>query len=163
MINMRKKEREVTDLQEIIEIMKGCDVCRLGLNDEDGYPYVVPLNYGLELQQDGKLRLYFHGATEGHKLDLIRRDDRAFFEMDRKHQLQYIEEQGYCTMNSESVMGKGRVKILDEDEKLHALETLMGAYHPGKEAPFSKAALPRTTVYALDVEEITGKRKEAKK
>ena len=160
---MRKKEREVTNLQEIIEIMKGCDVCRLGLNDEDGYPYVVPLNFGLEVQPDGKLRLYFHGATEGHKLDLIRRDDRAFFEMDRKHQLQYIEEQGYCTMNYESVMGKGRVKILGEDEKLHALETLMGAYHPGKEAPFSKAALPRTTVFALDVEEITGKRKEAKK
>ena len=160
---MRKKEREVTDRQEIIEIMKGCDVCRLGLNDEDGYPYVVPLNFGLELQQDGKLRLYFHGATEGHKLDLIRRDDRAFFEMDRKHQLQYIEEQGYCTMNYESVMGKGRVKILGEDEKLHALETLMGAYHPGREAPFSKAALPRTTIFALDVEEISGKRKEAKK
>ena len=160
---MRKKEREVTNLQEIIEIMKGCDVCRLGLNDEDGYPYVVPLNFGLELQQDGKLRLYFHGATEGHKLDLIRRDDRAFFEMDRKHQLQYIEEQGYCTMNYESVMGKVRVKILGEDEKLHALETLMGAYHPGREAPFSKAALPRTTIFALDVEEISGKRKEAKK
>lgn len=32
---MRKKEREVTDLDEIIEIMQGCDVCRLGLNDED--------------------------------------------------------------------------------------------------------------------------------
>ena len=159
---MRKKEREVTNRQEIIEIMRGCDVCRLGLNDEDGYPYVVPLNFGLEVL-DGRIRLYFHGATEGHKLDLIRRDDRAFFEMDRKHELQYIEEKGYCTMNYESVMGKGRVKILEEDEKLHALETLMKAYHPGGDAPFSKAALPRTVVFALDVEEITGKRKERKK
>ena len=159
---MRKKEREVTDLQEILEIMKGCDVCRLGLNDEDGYPYVVPLNFGLEVQ-DGKIRLYFHGATEGHKLDLIRRDDRAFFEMDRKHELQYVAEKEYCTMNYESVMGRGRVKILDEEEKLHALMTLMKNYHGGKDVPFSKAALPRTTVFALEVEEITGKRKEAKK
>ena len=83
--------------------------------------------------------------------------------MDRKHELQYIEEKGYCTMNYESVMGKGRVKILDEDEKLHVLETLMKAYHPGGDAPFSKAALPRTAVFALDVEEITGKRKERKR
>jgi len=28
---MRRKDREVTDLSEIIEIMKNCDVCRLAL------------------------------------------------------------------------------------------------------------------------------------
>lgn len=159
---MRKKEREVTDLNEILEIMRGCDVCRLGLNDVDGYPYVVPLNFGLEVKNEG-IRLYFHGAAEGHKLDLIRRDGRAFFEMDRKHQLQYVEERGYCTMNYESVMGRGKVKILSEDEKLHALETLMKNYHHGEAAHFSKAALPRTAVFALDVEELTAKRKEPKR
>lgn len=43
---MRQKDREVTELQEIIAIMRRCDVCRLALNDE-GYPYIVPLNFGL--------------------------------------------------------------------------------------------------------------------
>ncbi|WP_347494349.1 hypothetical protein [Ruminococcus albus] len=38
---MRRKDREVTDLSEIIEIMKNCDVCRLALND-DGFPYILP-------------------------------------------------------------------------------------------------------------------------
>ena len=43
---MRRKDREVTDLSEIIEIMKNCDVCRLALND-DGFPYILPLNFGM--------------------------------------------------------------------------------------------------------------------
>lgn len=38
---MRQKNREITDLEEIIEVMRGCNVCRLGLNDEDGFPYTV--------------------------------------------------------------------------------------------------------------------------
>ena len=59
---MRIKDREVTDLSEIIEIMKNCDVCRLALND-DGFPYILPLNFGLSVNGD-KITLYFHSALE---------------------------------------------------------------------------------------------------
>lgn len=48
---MRRKDREVTDLSEIIEIMKNCDVCRLALND-DGFPYILPLNFGMAVNGD---------------------------------------------------------------------------------------------------------------
>ncbi len=36
---MRQKDREITDFNEIVEVMKNCDVCRLALND-DGYQAV---------------------------------------------------------------------------------------------------------------------------
>lgn len=32
---MRRKDREISDFNEIIEIIKQCDVCRIALNDED--------------------------------------------------------------------------------------------------------------------------------
>jgi len=67
---MRRKDREVTDFQEIIEIMKKCDVCRLAFNDQ-GFPYVIPLNFGLDVVGD-QVFLYFHSALKGKKLDLIR-------------------------------------------------------------------------------------------
>ena len=51
------------------------------------------------------------------------------------------------------------MRILEGDEKQHALEALMEHYHLGQGAWFSKSALPRSLVFALDVEEITGKRK----
>lgn len=77
---MRRKDREVTDFSEIIEIMKNCDVCRLALND-DGFPYILPLNFGMAVNGD-KITLYFHSALEGYKVGLIQKDNRASFEMD---------------------------------------------------------------------------------
>lgn len=46
---MRRKDREITDFQEIIATIKKCDVCRLAWNDQD-YPYIVPMNFGLDVQ-----------------------------------------------------------------------------------------------------------------
>jgi nitroimidazol reductase NimA-like FMN-containing flavoprotein (pyridoxamine 5'-phosphate oxidase superfamily) len=66
---MRRKNRELTDLSEIIEIMKNCDVCRLALNDDD-FPYILPLNFGIAVNED-KITLYFHSALEGYKVGLM--------------------------------------------------------------------------------------------
>ena len=158
---MRQKDREVTDLNDILDIIRRCDVCRVALNN-DGFPYIIPLNFGLDT--DGsRIRLIFHSALEGTKVNLMQKDNRASFEMDCRHQLQYFEEAGYCTMAYESVVGTGRIRILDEKEKETALHKLMGKYHPGKNAYFNPAALPRTLVYTLEVESVTGKRKLPKK
>ena len=77
---MRRKDREVTDRNEIIEIMRRCDVCRLAIHDE-GYPYIVPLNFGLLVDEES-MTLVFHSALEGTKLDLLKIDNRVSFEMD---------------------------------------------------------------------------------
>lgn len=158
---MRQKNREITDFNEKIEVMKKCDVCRLALND-DGYPYIIPLNFGMSVEGK-KVTLYFHSALEGYKVDLMKRDNRASFEMDGNHLLQYFEDKGYCTMSYESIIGKGKIRILNPDEKMNALRKLMAQYHNGDENKyFNPAAVERTLVYALDVEEIAGKRKEPK-
>ena len=44
---MRRKDREITDIQQILNIIDKCNILRLGLFDKD-YPYVVPLHYGYE-------------------------------------------------------------------------------------------------------------------
>ncbi len=53
---MRRKDREVTDFDKMMEILSACDCCRLGLVDENG-AYIVPLNFGYE-EADGKLFLF---------------------------------------------------------------------------------------------------------
>lgn len=62
---MRRKDREITDVQEILNIIRKCDVCRIAMNDGD-FPYIVPLNFGLDVQGE-QVYLYFHGALEGKK------------------------------------------------------------------------------------------------
>lgn len=158
---MRKSEREIKDMQDIVNVMRKCDVCRLALNDDD-FPYIIPLNFGMTYE-DGVIELIFHSALEGYKLDLIRKDNRASFEMDCGHQLQYFEDRGYCTFAYESVIGRGRITILDDEAKAAALDELMRHYHGGEAVYYDPAALSRTMVYKLTVEKITGKRKELKR
>lgn len=158
---MRRKDREIVDAREIVKIMKRCDVCRLAIND-DGFPYLVPLNFGLTF--DGtKIALFFHGATEGRKIELLRADPRASFEMDCEHRLQYFAEKGYCTFSYESVVGRGRVSFLEGAEKDAALRAIMDRYHPAQNAWYNPAATSRTLVYKLDVDKVVGKRKAPKK
>ena len=82
---MRRKDREITDYQKILQIVSGCDCCRIGLVD-GGEPYIVPLNFGWEVR-DGRIVLYFHSAAEGRKIDLIPRQALAAFEVDTSHRL----------------------------------------------------------------------------
>ena len=66
---MRRKDREITDFDEMVKIIKECDACRIALNDEEtGFPYIVPLNFGLDVE-DERVYLYFHGAMKGKRLD----------------------------------------------------------------------------------------------
>lgn len=154
---MRRSDREITDRNEMLEVIRRCDVCRLALNDE-GYPYILPLNFGME--EDGEtIVFYFHGAAEGKKYELIEKDNRASFEMDCAHRLVMDEEHGNCTMEYESIIGRGRVEIVPEDEKYEALCVLMRQYYP-EGADFNKAAIPRTTVLKLTVETMTGKKRK---
>lgn len=153
---MRRQDREIKDFEDIVEVMKRCEVCRLALHDGE-YPYILPLNFGMQLE-GGKPVFYFHGALEGKKYDLIAQNSRAGFEMDCSTRLVTIPEEGNCTMEYESVMGQGIVEIVPEEEKEKALVLLMKHYHK-EDFPYNKAVLPRTKVFKLTVEACTGKRR----
>lgn len=156
---MRRSDREIKDFDEIVEVIKKCEICRLALNDEE-YPYILPLNFGMQLE-DGKIVFYFHGATEGKKYDLIARNNKASFEMDCSTKLVTILEDGNCTMEYESVIGQGTIEILPDEEKERALDILMKHYHK-EDFPYNKAVIPRTTVFKMTVDKCTGKRRMKK-
>ena len=151
---MRRKDREVTDLREIIAIMSRCDSCSLALFDKD-YPYVIPLCFAAEVS-GGKIVLYFHCATEGHKIDLIKRDPRAAFSMSCSHELILSGDSG--TMRYESVCGNGRIEIVGDAEKVFCLRAIMEKYAGLMGRQWSDDALKAVTVLKLTVANISGKR-----
>ena len=158
---MRRSDREVKDISEITEIIEKCEVCRIALNGDDGFPYVVPLNFG-HCQENGRTVLYFHCAMQGKKLDLIKADNRASFEMDCSCELVPSDFEGECTMTYESVIGRGRIEFVEDEDKLHALEVLMGHYHKG-EFTINGAVAKHTCAFKLTVDEMTGKRNPVRK
>lgn len=153
---MRRADREIKDFDEMVEIMEKCDVCRLAFND-GGYPYILPLNFGLKAEV-GRVTLYFHGADTGKKYELMEKDSRASFEMDCSHKLVSDEKEGHCTMKYESVIGRGKLEIVPDAEKLEALAIMTDHYHQGH-FEFNTKAVPGTTVMRLVVEKMTGKRR----
>ena len=42
---MRRKDRELTELGEILQVVERCKVCRLAMADAAGL-YLVPMNFG---------------------------------------------------------------------------------------------------------------------
>lgn len=152
---MRRKDREITDFNEIIGIIKQCDVCRIVLHDED-YPYIVPMNFGLDVQGQ-QVYFYFHAAMQGKKLDLIQRDNHVTFEMDCQHQLVFDENRGNCTMEYASIIGQGTIKIVSGEERYNGLKILMRQYH-AEDFKFNKDMMKVTTVLKLTVKNMTGKR-----
>lgn len=153
---MRRKDREITDFDQIIEIIKCCDVCRIALNDED-FPYIVPLNFGLDVQGN-QVFFYFHAAKVGKKLDLIAEDNRATFEMDCDHNFILYEERMSCTMGYASVIGHGTIEIVPDEEKYEALKILMRQYH-AEDFKFNTDMIPVTTVLKMTVSDMVGKRR----
>ena len=154
---MRRKDREITDFHEIIEIIKKCDVCRIALNDEE-FPYIVPLNFGLDVEGE-QVYFYFHAAMEGKKLELIEKDNRATFEMDCDHKFILYEERMSCTMGYASVIGHGYIENVADEDKYEALKILMRQYH-AEDFQFNTDMMKVTSVLKMTITEMTGKRRD---
>ena len=155
---MRRKDREITDFHEIIEIIKKCDVCRIALNDEE-FPYIVPLNFGLDVEGE-QVYFYFHAAMEGKKLELIEKDNRATFEMDCDHKFILYEERMSCTMGYASVIGHGYIENVADEDKYEALKILMRQYH-AEDFKFNTDMIKVTKVLRMRVTDMVGKRRNS--
>ncbi|MEA4922653.1 MAG: pyridoxamine 5'-phosphate oxidase family protein [Eubacteriaceae bacterium] len=74
---MRRRTREITDRNEIEEILAGEKICHLSMCD-DGQPYVIPMLY---VYKDGYF--YFHCAEVGMKLDILDRNEKVCIEVEK--------------------------------------------------------------------------------
>ena len=155
MEGMTKRERQITDENQIRAILDRAKVLRLGLavNNE---PYVVPMNYGYTVE-DGHLVLYLHSALRGKKLDMIRANSRVFFELDCD--LTPFEGRVACQygLAYSSVMGRGNARIVEDvEEKKRAMSILMKT-QTGTDFTFEDRLVSIVAVIRIDVQEYTAK------
>ena len=156
---MRRKDKEITDTNDKLAIIDKCKICRLGLS-ENNFPYVVPLNYGYTFENE-KLTLYFHGAKEGKKVEIIKGNSNACFENDCDAKL--IESEKACNYGYEfkSIVGFGKITFLETSaEKTFGLNRIM-IHQTGKKAEFNftEEELNNVCVYKMSVVDFSGKQK----
>lgn len=153
---MRRKEKEIDDINELREIIRKADVCRLGLA-VDNMPYVVPVNFGYD---EGENCLYFHCAREGRKLDMIKRNNAVCFEMDVDMKIS-AGENAPCNWSTayRSVIGYGKAFILEDfDEKKKALDVIMKHYSSDTSFEYNAKSVEKVAVVKIAVTRMTGKK-----
>ena len=156
MNGMTRREQQVTDINEIIDILEKSKVVHVGMIDGDE-PYVVPMNYGFTMEE-GKLTIYMHGATEGKKLDLIRANPKIFFSIESGITA-FSGGNIACQYGTSysSIMGKGVAEILENPEdKMNGLSIFMKS-QTGIDFQFNKRMVSAVAVIKIDVSEYTAK------
>lgn len=155
---MRRQKRQVTDFEAIKQMVEESQVLRIAMNGED-YPYVVPVNFGYEWV-DEELILYVHGASEGKKVSMIKKNPKVAVEMDGKHQLiNGSRNAASYSYAYQSLIGFGKAKVVEDLEvKRHTLHILMA--HAAKDRPFDEIPekmLQRTGVIKIVLASYTMK------
>ena len=157
MMPMRRKDRLVTDPQRIEEIIKKCNCCRIGFND-DGEVYIVPMNFGYERDGDS-YTFYFHGMPVGRKVDLIKKSPKVGFEMDAGFQLMGDDDIA-CKYSAlfQSIIGTGEMSIVeDPEEKRKGLNLVMEYYTGRKDWMYEDWRIKGVGIFKLRVTELSCK------
>ena len=155
MQGMTKRERQVTDPQQILDILDKGKVLYLGLCAGDE-PYVVPMNYGYTMEE-GKLVMYLHSAVRGKKLDMIQNNPKVFFALDCDRQpFDGVKPCQYGMVYS-SLMGKGIARIVEDVEEKKKAMTILMKTQTGKDFQFVDRLVSIVTVIRIDVQEYTAK------
>ena len=107
-------EREVVRTDLIEAILKEIHIANVGMMDEDGYPYIVPMNFGFEINEE-KLLIFVHMMKVGKKINLLKKHPRVCVAFnifndfpDKKYKGHYHDYR--------SVIAKGDMKLLESKD-----------------------------------------------
>lgn len=161
---MRRKDREIIDFDNIIKVMRACKICHVAFHDDE-YPYVVTMTFGMEVKDNKKVNLYFHGAKVGRKHDLIKKNNKVSFVMEDTYGIVTGPHVGECecTMEFQSVMGTGTIEYVAEKEKIAALQTMLTQYEveEGKDNyHFHKEVVSKIHVFRICVNSLSAKKRD---
>ncbi len=148
---MRRKDREINDIDLIEDIIRNSLVCRLGMSRDD-QPYVVPLCFAYSDNM-----LYFHSAGEGLKLEILQQNPNVCVEFDIDQEVIQGDKPCEWSMQYRSVIGFGKASFVEDlEEKRKGLDAIMKHY-AGRSFEYVEPAIESTCIIKVAIESMTGK------
>lgn len=147
---MRRKDREIFD-EEIDEILSNGEFGTLSTISENGYPYTVPLSYVYY-----KNAIYFHCASEGHKLENIKKNSKVSFCVVTGTE---VLPDKFST-KYKSVVAFGEASEVEDGFKETILIQIINKYSKGfldKGKKYIEKGKNNTKIIRIDINYITGK------
>ena len=150
MVEMRRKDRQLPE-ETAWEVLERCEYVTLSMIAENGTPYAIPIN----VVREGSC-LYFHGATEGRKVNCLHSGARVCVSC--VCDAQVVPEA--ITTRYTSAIAFGAVEtVTAPEEKAAALERICRRFAVPEELiqKESAAYLTKTAIWKITVDAITGK------
>lgn len=148
--NMRRDDRALS-LEEAVDILKSGEYGVLSMMGVEGYPYGIPVNYVYEHDV-----LYIHSATEGHKLDAIRKNPKVSFVVVGKTS---VQPEKFTVIYSSTIVF-GRASEVDAAERRDALMAFIRRYSPEyleKGTEYVERSADTAVIIRIDIDHISGK------
>lgn len=157
MRGIRRKEKEITDINEMIKILEMAQYIAIAMC-KDNEPYLATLSHGYDRDRHC---IYFHCATEGKKIDILSNNNLVWGQalIDKG----YV--QGACDHLYATTQFKGTVTFVkDKEEKIYALKTMIRALDDNPEKLMAEQitdkSLARIGIGRIDIEYMSGKKAE---
>ena len=149
---MRRKKQQVSK-DACIDILSQEKRGALAVNGEDGYPYVVPVNFYYDEPTE---TLYFHGAKTGHKIDSIQKNPKVCFTVWTSG----TRKEGDWAYYVSSVVVFGTASLVTDSDLLREKLRVIGLkYYPTAEEvdQVMHRTLGNVQMIAVHVDHMTGK------
>lgn len=140
--------------QHIEQIIRACPLCYVGMADEGGVPYVLPMNFGYE-----KGVIYLHSAQEGRSISILEKNPQVCITFCTNPELVWQDEQMACSyrMRADSVICQGKVSFEEDiDEKVRVLNSIMRQYS-NREFNYSAPSVRNVKIWKVMLDEISAK------
>lgn len=144
----------IEEQERVERIIKACTLCYVGMADDDGVPYVLPMNFGY----DGE-NVYLHSAQEGHAISVLEKNPNVCIAFCAGGELVWQHRDVACSyrMRSESVICHGKV-VFEEDfnEKEKALNIIMRQYSD-RAFTYSVPAVNNVKIWKVPLDSMSAK------
>ena len=153
MFRIMRRQKQALSREECVKILRQEPRGVLSVLGDEGYPYGMPMDFWY-CEDDGNL--YFHSGKTGHKIDAVKRCDKASFcVMD-----QGFRREGEWALNIRSVIVFGRVRLVEDHQR--ALEICRSLAHKfTRDEAYIEEEIRRSGAgvlcFALVPEHMTGK------
>ena len=153
--HLRRKDKEVTDPDEIVKPLLEVDYITLALC-MNNQPYIATLSHGYD---PDKKCVYFHSAREGKKIDYLRANPVVWGQA----LIDYGYQQGSCDHLYHTTQFSGVASFVEDmEEKKHALEVMIRQLDENPDKIIANQLIPdsidKILIGRIDINEISSKK-----
>ena len=141
--------------EEMEDILSRASVCYVGITDQQGNPYVVPMNF---CYQNGVV--YLHSAPDGSSLDMLKVNNNVCITFSVGDELVYQNVEMGCSyrVKAASVMCRGAVSFVDDMQEKRDILHLLMKHYTNYPVRFSDPAVRNVCIWKVPVDTMTARR-----